>query len=91
MTIAKLCELLNFIKVNNSWGADMYYINHERNRKSIKYVDFCFDSRDGSIWHIKCRSITGEPDKDFRIENQSDLDKFYEWLNEPLHKDRGVN
>lgn len=86
MNIAKLCELLNFIKVNNSWGADMYYINHERNRKSIKYVDFCFDSRDGSIWHIKCRSVTGEPDKEFRIENQNDLDKLYEWLNEPLNK-----
>ena len=86
MNIAKLCELLNFIKVNNSWGADMYYINHERNRKSIKYVDFCFDSRDGSIWYIKCRAITGEPDKEFRIENQRDLDKFYEWLNEPLKK-----
>ena len=86
MTIAQLCELLNFIKVNNSWGADMYYINHERNRKSIKYIDFCFDSRDGSIWHIKCRSITGEKDKDFRIENKKDLDSFYEWLNQPLRQ-----
>ena len=86
MNIAKLCELLNFIKVNNSWGADMYYINHERNRKSIKYVDFCFDSRDGSIWLIKCRTVTGESDKEFRIENQNDLDKLYKWLNEPLNK-----
>lgn len=86
MTIAQLCELLNFIKVNNSWGADMYYINHERNRKSIKYIDFCFDSRDGSIWHIKCRSITGEEDRDFRIENKKDLDNFYEWLNQPLRQ-----
>lgn len=90
MSPSQLCELLNFIKENNSWGLNMYEINHERNRKSIKYIDFCFDSRDGQIWNINCRSITGEPDKNFRIECQADLDKFYKWLNKPLHKNRGV-
>jgi hypothetical protein len=88
MNIKQLFDLLNYVKANNSWGIDMYDINCIRNRKSIKYIDFCFDSRDGTVWNLTCRSITGEEDKSFIIESEADLNKFYEWLNEPLSKSK---
>ena len=87
MTIKKYCELLEYIKENNSWGANMYEINCERNRKAIKYVDASFDSRTGDIWCVNFRSVTGEEDKAFRVDDQYGLADMYAWLEEPLHKE----
>lgn len=87
MTPKQLRELLEYIKANNSWGVNMYDINMTRNRRAIKYVDACFDSRDGSVWSITFRSVTGCEDKTFRVENQNALNDVYKWLDEPL---RGV-
>lgn len=86
MTPKEFQQLLEFVKENNSWGVNMYVINHEHNRKAVKYVDCCFDSRDGSIWSVSFRSVTDEKDKSFRIESDKDIQKIYNWLNEPLRK-----
>ena len=86
MSPKQLSELLEYIKANNSWGIDMYDINIIRNRRAVKYVDACFDSRDGSVWRITFRSVTGCEDKTFRVENQDALREVYKWLDEPLSK-----
>ena len=83
MTPAQLRRLLVYIKANNSWGDEMFDINCIRHRKAIKYVNCSFDSRDGSVWKLEFMSITGEPDKSFRIESQKDIKAVYDWLNEP--------
>lgn len=88
MTPEQFSELLAYIKENNCWGIHMYEINIERNRKAVKYVDACFDSRDGKIWKISFRSITGSKDIDFCINNEDDIKKIYEWLNEPMNKEK---
>lgn len=88
MTPEQFSELLTYIKENNCWGIHMYEINIERNRKAVKYVDACFDSRDGKIWKISFRSITGSKDIDFCINNEDDIKKIYEWLNEPMNKEK---
>lgn len=86
MTPKQFQELLEYVEANNSWGLDMYHINWERNRKAVKYVDCCFDSRDGRIWRVEFRSVTGEEDTAFRVENDGDIQKVYAWLDEPLRK-----
>lgn len=82
MTPKQFAELLDYIKENNSWGEKMYEINIERKRRAIKYVDAVFDSRDGTVWHLKFRSPTHGKDRDFRIENENDIKKVYEYLDE---------
>jgi hypothetical protein len=84
MTPKQLAELLEYIKTNNCWGIDMYEINYERNRRAIKYVDASFDSRDGLVWRLEFRSVTGVGEMTFRVENENDLKKVYEWLDEPF-------
>lgn len=83
MSPKQLCELLEYIKANNSWGDKMYDICVTRNRRAIKYVDVCFDSRDGSVWLVTFRSVAGSTDKTFRVENQESLNEIYKWLDEP--------
>ena len=79
-------KLLEYVKNNNSWGINMYATIHERNRKAVKYVDCCFDTRDGMIWSVTFRSVSGGANKTFRIENSDDIREMYSWLDEPLHK-----
>lgn len=86
MTVQKYCELLEYIKENNSWGANMYDF-YQGNRKAIKYVDASFDSRTGTIWRINFRSVTGETDKAFRVDGPKELAEMYEWLEEPIRKE----
>ena len=81
-------ELLEYVRKNNSWGINMYATIRERNRKAVKYVDCCFDTRDGTIWNIIFRSVTGEKDKSFRIETPEDIKKIYSWLDTPLHEEK---
>lgn len=83
MTPKQLNELLEYIRENNSWGDKMFDINCVRHRKAIKYVNCSFDSRDGLVWKLEFTSVTGEPDKSFRIEKQEDILAVYDWLNEP--------
>lgn len=85
MTPKQFSELLEYITANNCWGMNMYEINHYRNRKAVKYVDATYDSRDGLVWNLTFRSVTGEENKSFRVENENDLKKVYKWLDEPLH------
>ena len=84
MTPKQFAELLDYIKENNSWGDNMYEICCERKRRAIKYVDAIYDSRDGTIWSVKFRSQTHGKDKTFRIENENDIKKVYEYLDEEV-------
>ena len=83
MTPLQMAELLSYIKDNNCWGIGMYDV-HTRHRKAIKYVDFCFDSRDGLVWSITFRTIVGgkEDSKHFSIEEESDCVAIKTWLDE---------
>ena len=87
MTAQQFAALLSYVKENNCWGIKMYDITNIRNRKAIKYVDASFDSRDGRVWCVNFRSVTGEEDRAFRIESQKDIDEIYKWLDEPLRKE----
>ena len=87
MTAQQFAQLLQYVKENNCWGIKMYDINCIRNRKAVKYVDASFDSRDGKVWRVTFRSVTGEEDKVFRIESQKDVTEIYKWLDEPLRKE----
>lgn len=87
MTIQQYAKLLQYIQQNNSWGILMHDVTIVRNRKAIKYVDASFDSRDGKIWRVEFRSVTGEEDKAFRVDSQKDIDEIYKWLDEPLRKE----
>lgn len=84
MNAEQYAELLEYIRVNNCWGDDVYEINIERNRRAIKYVDAHFDSRDGRIFQIKFRQITGHDDVGFRIESPEDIKRIYKFLDEPM-------
>ena len=75
----QLVELLNYVYKNNQFGnMEM----PERNRRSVKYTDICFDSRDGKVWSIGFRG--GEEDKHFRVEKKGDIAPIYQWLDEPM-------
>lgn len=71
--INQLPELLSFIQENHRFALwcseeevtekkkkfpkmDEYNLRHG---KCIKYVDMCYDSRDGSVWMVKLRGIGG--------------------------------
>lgn len=84
MSPKQFAELLDYIKENNSWGEKMYEVCCERNRRAVKYVDAVFDSRDGTVWHLKFRSPTHGNDREFRIENEEDIKKVYEYLDEKV-------
>ena len=79
MTPEEYCALLQYIQANNSWGKNMYEVTCVRHRVAIKYVDACYDSRDGRVWLIKLRLGGGEG-KRFRIESPEDIKKIYQWL-----------
>lgn len=83
MTPNQFCQLLEYIKKNNSWGINMYDL-HMKNRKTIKYVIGNFDSRDGSVYRVEFKDITGEPDKVFIVETPEHLDVIYQWLDKPM-------
>ena len=84
MTPKQFAELLDYIRENNSWGDKMYEVCCVRNRRAVKYVDAIFDSRDGTVWHLKFRSPTHGKDKEFRIKNENDIKKVYEYLDEKV-------
>lgn len=83
MTIKQYSELLEHIFKNNGWNIDAIPDILESRKPIIKYVDSCFDTRDGHIWSIKLRGMLEE--KSFRVETDEELAKVYEWL---LNKER---
>lgn len=80
MTIKQYAELLEYIFKNNGWNIDSISDNLHCKRPMYKYVDSCFDTRDGHIWSIKLRGISAN-DKSFRVETDKEVAEVYEWLN----------
>lgn len=93
MTIKELSEILEETKNNHGWN-DLY-TNHESGRKSTKYVDVCFDTRDGHIWRICFRDIVGgnrgDHNKDGVVfaHEKCTKEKILEWLNEDCSNKKG--
>lgn len=79
MTSQDIKDLIDYVMEHNSWKQ---YSALMENRKMPKYLDFrlwfTLDTRDGVIFYLKTRH-SGK-DRSFRIENKTDLDKFYKWL-----------
>ena len=84
MTPEEYAKLLRYIQENNGWGDNMYDVNCVRHRRAVKYVDACFDSRDGKIWSIKFRNVTPGEGKTFKIECPKDIHRVYSWLNQKM-------
>ena len=88
MTPNDFVKLLEYIKKNNSWGQEMYDVIEVRHRKAVKYVDACFDSRDGTVFSITMRDVichgSGEKDVSFRLDAPELVKKVYEWLDEEI-------
>ena len=87
MNIEKLFELLRYIMKFNSWYN--LYPNLKNGRRCHKYIDFSFDTRDGTIWQITFREDGGftlKESKTFRLENEEDLKKVYEFLDTTYKK-----
>lgn len=81
MTPFELARLLEYIKKNNRLYEEK---THAMNRRGIKYVDACFDTRDCTVWRISFRCIAGHDDISFRIESEEDIAKVYKFLDEPF-------
>lgn len=78
MTPRQYADLLEYIKVNNSW-AKMFDCA-DRNRRIIKYIDAIFDSSSGEIWKIVMRY--GGNEREFKIYSPKDVVKIYRFLDE---------
>ena len=88
MTIKEYAELMEYIQANHSWENNLYESASE-NRKVVKYIDSCTDTRDGEIWFVKIkfRQILSRLQSDneydkivFREENCT-KEKIIDWLN----------
>lgn len=64
MTPKELAEILEEINNDYGWGCNMY-THSEEGKKSIKYVDTCFDTRDGKIWRVCFRDVIGGTKADY--------------------------
>ena len=84
MTPMQYAELLEYIAANNCWGAHMYDNQVVRRRRCFKYVDACFDTRDGHIWKVMFREYGGSEDRLFRIESESDIERIYAFLDKEV-------
>ena len=86
MNPLEFAKLLDYIKYNNGWGENMYENQIIRHRRCFKYVTSNFDTRDGHIWRIEMAEYGGSEPYVFRIENRSDIDRIYEFLNEEVER-----
>ena len=84
MTPLEFATLLDYIRFNNGWGENMYENQILRNRRCFKYIASSFDTRDGHIWRIELLEHGGSSPRIFRIEDESDITKIYEFLNEEV-------
>lgn len=78
----QLKDLLNYIQENNSW--DKLSETISRNRIAVKYVSCFFDTRFNNIFKIELRYGLSGKEKVFEINNESDIDKIYKFLDRPL-------
>lgn len=81
-------KLLEYIKQNNSWGSDMYDVIEVRHRKAVKYVDACFDCRDGKVFSVTMRDVichgSCANEASFRLDTPELIKKVYDWLDEDV-------
>lgn len=84
MTPQDLAKLLEYIRENNAWGDKMYDVNVIRKRRAVKYVDACFDSRDGRVWQITLRSCVPGGDVNFNVSAEQGVKALYAWLDETI-------
>lgn len=83
MTIKEYRDLLKYVAENNSWR-DIYNVTYLRRRNAVKYVDCSFDTRTFNIWSVSFRGCNASDDIAFGCDNDSDLEKIYEWLNKDI-------
>ena len=88
MTLDECRDLIQKISSINCWGPGMYDVNHILNRRSIKYVDFSFDTRDLTVWLVKLRTITGHEDVSFRVDTKEGVEELMKFLDEPLNPEK---
>lgn len=85
MTIEQLSKLLYYIQEHNSWQNSSFLFE---GRRQPKYIDiklwFTLDTRDGIVFYLKTRHA-GQ-DKSWRIEDEKDLHKLYEYLDEVVYQ-----
>lgn len=80
MNQKELFDLLTYVRENNGWGTGMIS-RYKSGKRIVKYVSVNFDTRDGTIYYVKFWGGFDQ-EKEFRIENSSDLKKVYQWLND---------
>ena len=79
MSQKELFDLLSYVKENNGWNTGMIS-RYKLGKQIVKYVSVNFDTRDGNAYYVKFWGGF-DKEKEFRVENSSDLKKVYEWLN----------
>ena len=85
MTIEQYCELLKYIKENNSWSGNMYENGYMRRRILIKYVRASFDTRDDTIFLIQLEPGDGSK-KSFRVDYENGIKDVYAFLDKRLSR-----
>ena len=81
MGIEKFVELYKTIMEKYSWKA-MYEnaMNDDRPHvRSVKYVRFSIDTRDGEIWCATFQKSTTE-DITFRLDDDEEIKSMFKWL-----------
>lgn len=87
MTPQQFAEFLDYVKKNNSWGAKMYEVTHDRNRVAYKYIDSVWDARDNTVFSITLRASGGTEGKTFRVDTPEGIEKLYKYLDKPLRQE----
>lgn len=78
MTPKEFADLLEEIKKNYE-----IYNYYKDGRRTVKYVDCHYDSRDGLIWSITLRDITNSKEKEKNFQEKNcNKEKIIGWLNE---------
>ena len=81
MSIEEFVEFYKKIMDKYSWKA-MYDNMMDEDRphcRSVKYVRFSLDTRDGNIW---CATFQKSPTEDitFRLDDNEEVQKMFKWL-----------
>ena len=84
MTPFEFASLLEYVKLNNGWGRNMYENQVIKHRRCFKYIKSNFDTRDGHIWRIEFQEYGGSVAHAFNIESKDIIVKIYEFLNEEV-------
>lgn len=88
MNSQQVKEFLDYIQANNSWECMIKGQLCGVKKRIIKYIRMNIDTRDGIMFSITITfdNIINNKGKEesFRIENEEDLKKLYEWLEEEV-------